>query len=394
MNASMRGLGLELPVHLSILLATLVGVATCTPATFAPHETAEASEHEAERHVERASVPNASDVTRTTILIALDGVRWQEVFQGVDDAMATQYGLSKTDRVDAEHLVPRLHRLMTIDGAAVGAPGRGAPIVASGPNFVSLPGYMEMLTGRRSTGCTSNDCERVRFPTIAEDVVNAGFGPAVAVTSWEAIDRAAASLPDRVLVSAGRHGGANRAALVRDPRIAPLLSAAEPVAPTPGWGDFRPDSYTAKVALAVLESKKPAFLFVGLGETDEYGHRNDYKGYLRALQAADAAVGALADAAFRMTAMGRPTTLFITTDHGRADSFVSHGREHPESSRVWLVATGAGIDVRGLVPSVGLRHLADVAPTIRQVAGLPPLDVADAGDVLTELLTRPSFAVR
>ena len=37
----------------------------------------------------------------------------------------------------------------------------------------------------------------------------------------------------------------------------------------------------------------PRFLFVGLGDADEYGHRNDYHGYLEAVHASDAFLGEL-----------------------------------------------------------------------------------------------------
>lgn len=40
-----------------------------------------------------------------------------------------------------------------------------------------------------------------------------------------------------------------------------------------------------------LRQVEPSFLFLGLGDTDEYAHRNDYRGYLRALGHADHVVG-------------------------------------------------------------------------------------------------------
>ena len=265
---------------------------------------------------------------------------------------------------------------------------------ASGPNFVSLPGYMEMLTGRSDTGCTTNYCSRVRFTTIAEDIVRAGFGAAAMVTSWEGIDLAAAACPDHVFSSTGRHGGAGRDAFREDPFVAPALDLGEHASPAPGHDDFRPDLYTAGVALAFLASVKPAFLFVGLGETDEYGHRDDYRGYLHALREADAAIGRIAEAASRLNAEGHPTTLLVTTDHGRSSAFSSHGKEHPESARVWLVATGAGIAARGRVPSYRGRRLSDVSQTIRSVLGLEPIDSPHAGNVLSELLAPNTIATR
>jgi hypothetical protein len=324
------------------------------------------------------------------VLVAIDGVRGQEVFRGVDAKLADAHCLSSAERVDAAHLVPNLHRLMTAEGAVVGAPGH-APMLAAGPNFVSLPGYMEMLTGRRDTGCTSNSCDGVAFPTIA-DAVARSDGEAAVIASWPGIGRAAATEPARVLMSVGRHGGENRRQLETDPALLSLLAAGEAAGPAPGDDDFRRDAQTATLALAYLRGHSPSFLFVGLGETDEYAHHDDYRGYLDALRRADAAIGELAARVAELTASGHPSMLLVTTDHGRADSFAAHGGDHPESGRVWLVATGAGVAARGSLDSEGPKRLADIAPTVRRFLGLSP-SAGPAGAPMTELFAARSARI-
>jgi arylsulfatase A-like enzyme len=83
--------------------------------------------------------------------------------------------------------------------------------------------------------------------------------------------------------------------------------------------------------------------------------------------------------------MREGTTLFVTADHGRARNFRDHGGFAPESGRVWLVAAGPAIAARGHVASPHERRLADIAPTLRAIAGLPADEAKNAGDVLTEL---------
>ena len=68
---------------------------------------------------------------------------------------------------------------------------------------------------------------------------------------------------------------------------------------------------------------------------------------------------------------GSRTVLLVTTDHGRASDFKNHGREHPESARVFLFAWGTEVAAARLVPA-GARHLADIAPTLRMLFGLAP----------------------
>lgn len=329
---------------------------------------------------------------RTAVLVAIDGVRWQEVFGGVDAELATAKGLGPAERLDAAHLVPNLYRLMTRDGVVVGAPSSPAAMHASGPNFVSLPGYMEMLTGRNDSGCTSNLCGDVPFSTIADDVADHG-GLAAVIASWPGISHAATATRGHVVTSIGRTGGEQRYAFQDDPNVAALLREGESAGPWPGEEDFRRDESTANIACSYLESHRPSFLFVGLGETDEYAHQGDYRGYLSALHDADTVVGRLAAEIAALTADGHPSTLMVTTDHGRSSGFTTHGGDSPESSRVWLVATGAGIVARGAASSAATRHLSDVSQTIRRVLGLPRIQAAPAGHVLTELFTPPSTAL-
>jgi hypothetical protein len=67
-------------------------------------------------------------------VVVLDGARWQEVFVGSDPL------LSGTKAQPAGELMPRMHAILAERGAAIGAPGHGPAMQASGPHFVSMPG--------------------------------------------------------------------------------------------------------------------------------------------------------------------------------------------------------------------------------------------------------------
>ena len=323
----------------------------------------------------------------SVVVVAIDGVRWQEVFRGVDPALGAAQGVPPEAMDSAQKLMPNLHGLLASDGAAIGAPDNGAPVVAAGPNFVSLPGYREMLSGRWPSGCVDNACPRVTAATLADEFarIDPRREDVAVVASWPTLANAASADPQRLAISAGRHGGATRDALGFDARARSILDEAEAAAPHPGHGDFRPDRFTAELALRYLRHHRPKFLFVGLGETDEYGHRNDYKRYLEALRFADGFVGDVARDLRTLRRSGTRTLLVVTTDHGRAEDFVHHGEDAPESARAWIVAAGSGIQARGFVSAPTTRRLADIAPTIRRWAGLPDDGHSSAGNVLTEL---------
>ncbi len=266
---------------------------------------------------------------------------------------------------------------------------------ASGPAFVSLPGYSEIFTGRRAHGCADNDCARARTATLFDEVARASGTPdAVAVfSSWERIERAASPQQGAFVLSAGRSVRWHPEELASDAGVAAFLDEAAQADPFPGYGDFRPDRLTAAVALRYLEQRRPRLLYLGLGEPDEYAHRGDLPGYLGSLRAADEVVGRIFEALDGMGERGRRTTVLVTTDHGRGVDWRHHGREMPESARVWLFAGGEGVSARGLVHSVRTHRLSDVAPTVRALLDMPTDAAATAGAPIDELFA-PSTAIR
>ena len=357
------------------LMAALVVGSSCA-AQGREHPSSAATQHDDSHSFERVE-PEREEVESfrpafpaglgdPVILVTVDGARWQEIFEGSDPE------LSHAPRRPPHELVPNLDRMMRKGGAAIGAPGHGV-IRATGPNFVSLPGYTEILTGRAPITCQDNTCQTVRMPTFLDDAHLAGASVA-AFGSWEMLDRAVSARPGSFTVSCGR-------------------DADEDADPWPGSGNFRPDRLTAQRALRHLVEQRPDVLYVGLGEPDEYGHHGDYAGYVRALAYADGVIGKIMGALEHMGPRGARTHVFVTADHGRARDFKGHGGGAPESARVWLIASGPGIAARGFVASPHERHLADIAPTLRTVIGLTPDPVRHhdrdrgwRGEVMDELL--------
>jgi hypothetical protein len=342
----------------TLALATL-GLSTCTPRA-AERGPAPAcalrKDDTAPGSPPRARPPAVADAA---VLVVIDGVRWQDVEGGAGERF------------------PNMRALATREGASLEG------IAASGPNFVSLPGYTEIFTGRAGA-CRDNECPPICERTIADELAARGEGVAV-FASWERLANAAAADRGRIALSTGRslaHG-------VDEDLLGPGRAASA----YPGDGDFRPDRFTARAALTHLERHRPTFLFLGLGEPDEYAHKNDRPGYLAALRSADATIGDLRATLARMGERGAKTAVFVTTDHGRADGFTQHGGAWPESARVWLVAGGAGVRARGVAGAAGQgtparrRALADVAPTVRTLLGLAePAARSGAGRPLDELL--------
>lgn len=238
------------------------------------------------------------------VFITLDGVRYQEVFQGTDRHRGAY--------IPPEKLVPNLYNYFVGHGVVI---GRDSPMIATGPNFVSLPGYLEMTRGHASYDCVSNDCN----PIIDQSIVQLFDKPAV-FSSWVGIRK---------------------------------------TLPTNYWGYsdigapyYRWDRDTENEVRLYLCDYSPDFLWVSLGDTDELAHRRNYAGYIEALKNADAFIGELISNDDGMT------TYIITTDHGRNANFMDHDR-NKQGQRVWAMMYGRGVPALGFVKTNG-ASLSDI----------------------------------
>ncbi|MBK8015163.1 MAG: alkaline phosphatase family protein [Deltaproteobacteria bacterium] len=192
------------------------------------------------------------------------------------------------------------------------------------------------------------------------------------VASWGPMAHAVTRHPCGAVISAGRTGGASRDAFRVNRRASEILRESSVAAAYPGWGDYRPDRFAAALALHYLREVAPRLLVVGLGDTDEYGHRGNYEKYVESLQRFDAFLGDLFRSLEHMRNRGgRTASVFVLTDHGRDAGFAHHGSGDPSSSRVWVLAHGPRIV--GPARRAGRANpmsLGDLAPTLRTAFGL------------------------
>lgn len=346
----------RLTQHALLLLACLACTLTCAPVANVRIQ------NPTETKVRLAS--DAPPPVDHVVLLTSDGVRWQDVFgpRGKNE-------------------LPTLRRLITTDGAAIGAPTSRSVIRASGPAYLSLPGYRELLLGHESD-CQANDCKAPTEPGLIEALSNGEPGDVAVFASWGTVGDALRSDAD-ALVSAGKKYLLGESELAE----AGLLgnwTQARAESSKPGWGTYRPDRHTASLGIEYLKRREPRFLFMSLGDTDEFAHQGKREAYWRALRDFDRTVAAVQNVLNEFESRGERTLLLVTTDHGRADNFSDHGPKFPESSRVWLLATGNAVRARGVIESPAPRRLRDVAPTVLLAAGRPA-HAGHEGEPLLEL---------
>ncbi len=324
------------------------------------------------------------------ILVVIDGARVQEVFDGVDPVIASQRAFADLESfTSGALLMPELHAWLRDEGTALGAPTDPHGVFASGPNFVSLPGYLEILTGHAQSDCQDNECGAVREKTILDEArERAGARDAVAAfASWPILGRAVAKSPDAMVVSAGIDSLYGWAELKKTPALLRLWETGRPKDSYPGLDGYRTDVLTARLALAYIEARAPRLTFIALGDTDEYAHKGDYRGYIKALRQTDLILGELRNTLKRSGEWGRRTTVLVTADHGRANDFRNHGGAYPESARSFVIALGGQARQEGIITTSAPHRLADIAPTVRHILRLPARDLnPKPGSMLAEAI--------
>lgn len=333
------------------------------------------------------------------LVVTMDGLRWQEVFGGLQSDLLTKAagGVGDAESLEArfggpspeqrrQKLMPFLWGVMANNGQVFGDASRDSHArVTNGLRF-SYPGYSEMLVGFADPRINSNDKVPNPNVTVLEWLHRRpGFdGRVAAFASWELL---------RWIVNEERSGvhangeGAPvaRPATDRD-RLLNEFAADLP----PYWGATRFDAPTGFGALEYLKTHRPRVLYVMLGETDEWAHGRRYDLYLDAALRNDRFVQRLWETAQGLPEYAEKTALLVATDHGRGETaadWTSHGEKVPAADRIWMAAMGPG------VPSLGVRAgdrvtQAQIAATIAALVGedyaaaqpkaAPPLDLRAA----------------
>ncbi len=117
--------------------------------------------------------------------------------------------------------------------------------------------------------------------------------------------------------------------------------------------------------IKALESDKHDSIIVNYANLDLVGHSGDYEATLKAVEAIDKELGRVHEAA-----MKAGYTLLITGDHGNADDmFYPDGSQRPAHSMNPVILLIA--DPKGVIKNIHDGGLADVAPTMLKIMGLP-----------------------
>jgi hypothetical protein len=331
-----------------------------------------------------SSILNAQNNTENIIIITTDGFRWQEVFKGMDSAIANN---SKFNQGDSEYifkhywsndanerrkkLLPFLWSTVVNQGQLFGNRTAGSKVDNANPYWFSYPGYNEIMTGFPDTAINSNDYPPNPHVTVLEYLNKQPKlkGKVAAFGAWDAFDRilneGRSGIP--VVSAFDLTGGKNPTSNEK------LINRMNADAHRPFGEAECLDVFTHYAAMEYLKTKKPKVLYIAYGETDEWAHAGQYRSYLDAGHKVDAWLKEIWDFVQSDPQYRNKTSLFITTDHGRGDiekeKWTSHNNKIQDAHEIWFAAMGPHTPVRGELRTTMQLYQQQFAQTFAKLMG-------------------------
>ncbi|BDD11833.1 hypothetical protein FUAX_42650 (plasmid) [Fulvitalea axinellae] len=318
--------------------------------------------------------------TENVVLVTLDGLRWQELFEGaeaelindkkyvkhIDETKKSYWRDSPTER--RKILMPFFWSTIAQKGQLYGNRTKGSNVDCVNTMRISFPGYSEILSGKADDKRIYSN-KKINNPN--ETIIGLAnrskklSGKVAAFGSWDAFPYIINEERAGLYVNAGF-----RKAKGKTTKVEHCLNGM--IDQIPGiTGDTRFDALTHGFAMETLKKDKPRFLYVAYGETDNYGHAGNYEAYLNAAHQTDANIKELWNYVQNHPKYRGKTTLIITTDHGRGlqSEWTSHGHSIPKSGEIWIAAIGPDTQALGEI-TTGQYYQDQVAQTIATLLGL------------------------
>lgn len=322
--------------------------------------------------------------TKNIIIITTDGLRWQEVFKGMDSAIAnnSKYNQGDSDYIfktywDNDPLVrrkkmmPFLWSVVAGKGQLYGNRDYGCKVNNANPYWFSYPGYSEIFCGYADTAINKNSYPANPNVTVLEFLNRQPKlkGCVAAFGAWNAFDRILneerSGIP--VMSAFDIAGGKMPTANER------LINAMNKDAHRPFGEEECLDVFTHYAAMEYLKNKKPKVLYIAYGETDEWAHAGQYRSYLDAARKVDAWIKGIWDYVQKDPQYRGKTSLFITTDHGRGDAikeeWTSHNNKIEGADQLWFAVMGPDSPVRGELTTEMQLYQQQFAQTIAKLPG-------------------------
>jgi hypothetical protein len=317
--------------------------------------------------------------TENVVIVTMDGLRWQEVFKGVDSYLLADKNYTRDSGFIAEKfaaltpsesrakLFPFLWSTVQQRGGLYGNRLYENDMNVANRYHFSYPGYNEIFTGYPDTAVNSNDKIKNKNENVLEFLnKQKGFeGKVAAFSTWDVFPYILNKWRSGIYVNSDTdtlHFNNANLSLINDMQFL----TAQPL-------NVRPDILTYMAAREYMKAYKPRVLYIAFDETDDFAHGGMYDQYLKSAHAEDAMIHDLWNYIQSNPIYRNKTTLIITCDHGRGDvnkdNWRSHGSKIPESSQIWMAVMGPDIAPQGEVKTHMQLYQEQIAATIAALVG-------------------------
>ena len=324
------------------------------------------------------SFTNAQDwpTKGNVFVITIDGFRWEELFKGADSSLifdsknvkdtilARQMYWDSTIQLRRQRLMPFFWNVIAKQGQLYGNRLFNSKVDVKNFYKISYPGYNELLTGYADWKPMLNFAIQNKNTNVLEYLNNQpGYaGKTAAFSSWNIMSYVFNEKRSGFFMNSGYE------MLDGDDETAKMIDTVQKNARE---GKTRNDQLTYLSARHFIERNHPKVFFLGLGESDEYGHQGEYDMYLQKAMEVDRIIADLwyyiqTDPFYRNN-----TSLLITTDHGRGKGgkWVTHGFWTKGSGETWLALMGPDISPEGEIKENGQIWEKQIAATIAALIG-------------------------
>lgn len=336
--------------------------------------------------------------TENIVLVTLDGMRWQEIFNGGDSAFMRQQQHLKDGKLKEKFwrddlgerrkaLLPFFWNTIATKGQLYGNRNLGCKMNVTNNQWFSYPGYNEILTGSADNERIHSNDKLYNPNSNVLEFINsqASFkGKVAAFTSWDVFPYIINDKRNNIFVSAGITEAKGEKISGVEQTLNKLMKSI----PNP-LGDVRLDAFTFYYGLEYMKRAKPKVMYFAFDETDDFAHAGEYGAYLNAANYTDKFMGELwgfiqSDPSFK-----DKTTLILTCDHGRGpglEDWKHHGQKVAEADQIWMAVIGPDTPSVGEVKGEGQYYQNQVARTMAALLGFDYKSEKPVGDSIGPVL--------
>lgn len=310
-------------------------------------------------------------------LITLDGVRWQDVFTGIDTVLLNsaytedkkflkENFVGNSLEENRKMLMPFFWNTIVKQGQLHGNRNKDSKVNLTNKMVFSYPGYNEILTGKADDeNITSNDKVYNKNVTILETVNDseAYKGKVAAFGSWDVFPYIINEKRSGVPVNAGYMDAIGD--LNEKEQFLNEIQRQGPII----WESVRLDVFTHHFAKEYIKKNHPELVFISYGETDDFAHGGLFDLYIKSMHNTDGLIEDLWKYTQNDPFYKDNTYFIITTDHGRGvgteegSKWTDHGKDIKGADQTWMAILGPDVKSTGEVTAEQL-FANQIAPTI------------------------------